>query len=162
LTLEKADRNISVLVIFAVISTALVWAGDIFSWAWIGNGFLIDIIVLVVAILLTGGVVYLFKRKSAFKTSQEESNDSSNAFCCLNCGNFLEVTDDSCPACGTPLPVCIVCFTPFKKGDIIVQLPCCSNYAHKEHLLNFYEIKGYCPKCLEPFSLKDLIEMTFG
>jgi len=161
LPLDKSDRNITILLISAIAITSLVWVGDIFSWAWVGNGFLLDIIFLFVAIVLTLGLVFLVKKIGRENAGPEiAAADQPTIFCCLNCGALLESSDECCPSCGTPLPVCAVCFSPFKRSEVIVQLPCCGSYGHKEHVLNYFDIKGLCPKCLQPFDPEELVNIN--
>lgn len=150
--------------IIGIILSSLAWAGDIFSWAWIGNGFIIDIIVAIVAIFLTIGTIYLYykyqERKKETTTHIEPDSTEKTIFTCFNCGEVMSNTDDLCPSCGSPKPVCSVCFSPLEKNEGIVKLSCCSAYAHEEHIINFIEIKGHCPKCQQEISRENLIKIS--
>ncbi|MBD3189193.1 MAG: hypothetical protein GF308_01040 [Candidatus Heimdallarchaeota archaeon] len=54
--------------IIGIILTSLAWIGDVVSWAWLGNGFTLDIILFLVAIILTILLIIMWKNQD--KTSQ--------------------------------------------------------------------------------------------
>lgn len=165
--IDKTDNVLLVLVIVGVVFTSLAWIGDIASWIYIGNGFTIDVILLVVAILLTLFTVFMrSKMKKDEKPTEEineelkelqeleeaeakmiEDTESDKIFYCSNCGALMTFSDDNCPSCGSAKPVCVVCLSDLKNDNVIVKLTCCSSYAHKEHIDNWVSVKGHCPKC---------------
>ena len=56
------------VILFLVIGsifTSLIWIGDIISWAFLGNGFTLDVILLIVAIGLTALMVSYSKKNKA-------------------------------------------------------------------------------------------------
>ncbi|NHK32883.1 MAG: hypothetical protein FK730_16165 [Asgard group archaeon] len=96
------------------------------------------------------------KEKSFSSNSMQEQQQVT----CFNCGEIFNKKNGHCSACGSPRPVCIVCFSEFRKKEVIIKLPCCSNYAHEEHIKNYLEIKGHCPKCHQEIKIEDLEEVT--
>ncbi len=62
------------------IFTSLIWIGDIVSWAIIGNGFTIDVILLIVAIGLTALMVYYSKKNKPPSKSFEKLADAELEF----------------------------------------------------------------------------------
>jgi len=168
-SIDKQDRTAIILITISIIFTSLVWIGDIISWSWVGNGFLIDIILLIVAIMLTIITFYLSqklrKNKLIIDTNIDvdlpNKKEKKTVFSCFNCGEILPDKEGLCPSCGSPKPVCAVCFSELTKKDDVVKLPCCSLYAHKLHILNYLEIKGLCPKCQQELSKEDLETVHF-
>ncbi|MBN1329518.1 MAG: hypothetical protein JXA54_08605 [Candidatus Heimdallarchaeota archaeon] len=169
LSTNKLDRTAIFLITISIIFTSLVWIGDIISWSWLGNGFLIDIILFIIAILLTILTVYLtqkLKRNKQdldilFENETIKSDEIETIFTCFNCGEILLDKEGLCPVCGSPKPVCAVCFSELTNKDEVVKLPCCSLYAHKLHILNYLEIKGQCPKCQQILFKEDLETVHF-
>ncbi len=161
----QEDRTFIGFIVICIILTSLVWVGDIFSWFWVGNGFVIDIIIAIIAIAITIATVFLYsKYKKRKLTAQkgmltDDSIQTHQQFTCFNCGEVVS-NKDHCSHCGSPLPVCIVCFSDFNKDDIIVQLPCCSNYAHEEHIKNYLNVKGICPKCQQEVKIENLEKIS--
>ena len=164
--IDTADKGLIILVIVGIIFTSFAWIGDIASWIIIGNGFLIDGILLVVAIVLTIGTVFirskLKKGKSVAVSEEDELVEeldetkedeeitlTDKLFTCNNCGANMTLLDVNCPSCGSSKPVCVVCLSELNKDDTIVKLTCCSSYAHKDHIDNWVSVKGHCPKCLK-------------
>ena len=114
---------------------------------------------------MTVAIYQRFKNK---KTEPIESpaledikSENDKLFTCFSCGEVLPAKTDLCSVCGSPRPVCVVCFSELHRSEALVKLPCCSNYAHEEHILNYLEIKGYCPKCQQKISKEDLEEISF-
>ena len=162
--IDKTDKGLIILVIFGIVFTSFAWIGDIASWIYIGNGFTIDIILLVVAIILTIGTVFIRSKAKKGKASaiseqeeliepfdkiegDEEIKLTDKMFTCVNCGANITLSDENCSSCGSSKPVCVVCLSELKENDTIVKLTCCSSYAHKEHIDNWVLVKGICPKC---------------
>ncbi|MBK5112401.1 MAG: hypothetical protein KGD59_06775 [Candidatus Heimdallarchaeota archaeon] len=162
--IDKTDKGLIILVIFGIVFTSFAWVGDIASWIYLGNGFTIDVILLVVAIILTIGTVFIRSKVKKGKSSaiseeeelieqldeikeDEEITLTDKIFTCSSCGVNMSLSDESCPSCESPKPVCIVCLSDLKEKDTIVKLTCCSSYAHKEHIDNWVSVKGHCPKC---------------
>jgi hypothetical protein len=57
---------------------------------------------------------------------------------------------------------CIVCNLPINKGEELVRCPCCGNLAHRDHMLEWLHIRGYCPVCSEKISESELEEAKQG
>ncbi|NHJ85484.1 MAG: hypothetical protein FK734_08480 [Asgard group archaeon] len=178
---KKQDAVLFSFLIVGILLTSLVWVGDIASWGIVGNGFIIDIIVLIVAILLTIGLVFLGKKYRERKAARASAiNETASIvfdnkpepkiesippptrdlyLTCPNCGEVIPIDADNCSSCGSPKPVCIVCFSPLKADEKIVKTPCCSTYAHYDHLVNLLAIKGFCPQCNSKLAKEQLIEL---
>jgi len=168
---KKLDTSAIVIIAIAITLTSLTWIGDIFSWAWVANGFIIDGIFLIVALAFTFGTYYLIsnlKKKKKLKDFSDDSLISTDepskeiTFTCFSCGEVLHSKEGLCSVCGSPKPVCVVCYSELHKDDDAVKLPCCSVYAHREHIVNYLEIKDCCPKCQQKFDIKELEDITFG
>lgn len=206
--ITNKDPSLAIFFIIGIILTSLAWIGDVVSWAWLGNGFTIDIILFVVAIILTIFLIIMWKNQE--KTSQIlfgkevstvpegekgkteittidelqqvpnkkqprkdyqlsisstpekiSQKDDAVLFTCPACGAMIDAEAMNCPACGSERPVCIVCLSNLEKREEIVITPCCRNYAHKKHLENWLEVKGYCPSCLKEIDQADLETVRF-
>ncbi|MFW9924094.1 MAG: RING finger domain-containing protein [Candidatus Thorarchaeota archaeon] len=201
---KKKDLSLVILLIVGITFTALAWVGDIISWSWIGNGFILDVILLVICIILTIGLVTFYrnykKRKSYPSLSQEQissltdeeiktkladdSLDSTSielikaefnkrkikskkfpigsiAITCPSCGFTLKFEEDKCSSCGSALPACVVCLSDFNITDEIVKTPCCQQYAHRDHILNWINVNGLCPSCKIELNKDELIKVHF-
>jgi hypothetical protein len=165
--LKKSDKVLFAVVIVSIIITSLVWIGDLASWIYIGNGFTIDVILLVVALAFTGFTIFMRnKMKKSDEPTEEidqdlkylqdleeaevkmtEETELDKILSCSSCGSLITIQEENCPSCGSAKPVCIVCLSDLKGEEEIVKLSCCSSYAHKEHIDNWVSIKGHCPKC---------------
>ena len=73
--IERTDKGLIALVIFSIVLTSFAWIGDIASWIYIGNGFQIDIILLVVAIALTIWTILIRNRVKKISEPQEEIDE---------------------------------------------------------------------------------------
>jgi hypothetical protein len=164
--IDRMDKALLIIVILGVVFTSLAWIGDIASWIYLGNGFIIDVILLVVAIFFTVITVF-FRSKMKKKEPTEDIGEEikeleefggaeakiavdaefDKFFSCSSCGASMTFSDENCPSCGSAKPVCVVCLSELKGDEVIVKLTCCSSYAHKEHIDNWVSVKGYCPKC---------------
>ncbi|MHA1578182.1 MAG: RING finger protein [Candidatus Freyarchaeota archaeon] len=51
---------------------------------------------------------------------------------------------------------CIVCNLKIKEGENIVYCPFCGLPSHRDHLLEWLKIKGFCPNCGKPLNIKDV------
>lgn len=163
------------MLIFAIFFTTLVWIGDIISWAWIGNGFTIDIVLFIIAVVVTIGVIGLFKSQKQ-KREKMNSEHSSNKIptidinespemlpiTCSSCGDAFQYRNEVCPSCGSEKPKCFVCLSDFSSQDDIIKTTCCQKYAHKEHVLNWLNIDGRCPNCKQEITKDDLIRVSFA
>ncbi len=170
--IKKQDKAAFIMIAIGIILTSLVWICDIASFAWLGNGFIIDFLLLTLAIILTIVTTYFWFRlkdkreKVVLETSENQKSIIDDegekvAFTCFNCGEIIIEKDGLCPSCGSPKPVCAVCFSELTRNDEVVKLSCCSLYAHKQHIFNYLEIKGQCPKCQQELSKEDLEEVHF-
>ena len=189
------------LIVICSILTSLAWIGDIVSWAIIGNGFTLDILLLFVALGLTVCVVVLHQKRkgesdnplrtltdnelrsklentsldkktktlveSELDTRRRKNADSlvakENAtfFTCSTCGEVIKSKDTNCSACNSQRPLCAVCQATLSPDDTVVRTSCCQCYAHKEHIINWISMKGYCPNCLQKIKESDLASIVF-
>jgi predicted RNA-binding Zn-ribbon protein involved in translation (DUF1610 family) len=66
---------------------------------------------------------------------------------CFYCG--LEIPRDAeyCPHCGESRVRCSVCLGDIASGDQFVKCPNCGVLSHRNHMLEWIKVKGYCPNC---------------
>ncbi|NHJ05650.1 MAG: RING-H2 finger protein [Candidatus Heimdallarchaeota archaeon] len=185
--------------IVGFITISITWLADIASWFYIGNGFTIDFIFLIFAMIITGVFSWFLvsiKRKSEQEnfsqtimdlTNQEtklEDEDSdeeiilikepvnnyeksniswrnSIPLTCNSCGELISSKNQNCSACNSKIPVCVICLSPLNISDEIVKTSCCQQYAHKEHIINWLNIKNTCPNCILELNKEDLILVHF-
>ena len=167
---KKRNPNYYFLVII-LIFVIFIWIGDISSWIYIGNGFIIDFILLFVAIIFTVGFIVFWRVSKKAKDLQTQTVERKNTsetllkttlentydkeidllpvtdFTCLACGEKLGNFNEICFSCGSTRPVCIVCLSTLNTNDCIVKLSCCSEFAHYEHIKNWIKIHKFCPSC---------------
>ncbi|NVM52286.1 MAG: hypothetical protein HWN66_01195 [Candidatus Helarchaeota archaeon] len=43
--------------------------------------------------------------------------------------------------------VCMVCNLPIYQDEPVLECPTCQSRAHRDHLLEWFKIKGFCPNC---------------
>ena len=177
--ITKTDRNLIGLIVASIIITSFAWIGDIASWIYLGNGFLLDFILLVIAILLTLGTIFLIrhrqnkpitstqsvKKKEITSTIKSEKKVKSRTskqtnFTCSSCGELFPVNETHCSSCGSTKPVCIVCLSDLGIEQEVVKLNCCSEYSHKEHIINWLNVKGFCPKCEKEIEKNDWMSVA--
>ncbi len=79
-TETKRDLGVILFLVIGSIFTSLIWIGDIVSWAFLGNGFTLDIILLIVAIGLTSLMVYYSKKTKIPSKSFENLADAELDF----------------------------------------------------------------------------------
>jgi hypothetical protein len=70
---------------------------------------------------------------------------------CYNCEDPFDPLEEICDKCGAPRPRCLICFQDLKPSEKqeVVQLPCCSIYSHKDHMLSWLKKNKKCPNCHE-------------
>lgn len=51
---------------------------------------------------------------------------------------------------------CTVCNLKIKVEDRKVYCPFCGLPAHRDHLLEWLKIKGFCPNCAKPLDIKEV------
>ena len=182
--ISDLDKSIAALVIGGIIFTSLAWIGDLASWLYLGNGFTLDVVLLVVAFVLTVSVILVWRNpektkrilgfedeSDVFDESSEEIDniptvedikkigelDPSVEFFCLSCGEIIGEFDGMCKDCGTLRPSCVVCGGFLSFADTIVQLPCCRNFGHQKHIEEHLKKKKSCPNCEEKITKEDLL-----
>lgn len=66
---------------------------------------------------------------------------------CVYCG--LEVPENAnyCPRCHGIIANCSVCSQNIASGDRFLECPHCGTLSHRDHLLEWIKVKGYCPSC---------------
>lgn len=188
----------SALKIFGFIVVTITWLADIASWFYIGNGFTIDFIFLIFAIIITGIFSWFLvsiKRKSDLEnfsqtiielanqdTKSEDETDekfllnnvpvinnekakvswrNSIPLTCSSCGELISSKIQNCSSCNSKIPVCVICLSVLNPGNEIVKTSCCQQYAHKEHIINWLNIKNTCPNCKQELNKEDLILVHF-
>ncbi|MHA1557185.1 MAG: RING finger protein [Candidatus Heimdallarchaeota archaeon] len=72
--------GVILFLVLGSIFTSLIWIGDIVSWAIIGNGFTIDVILLIVAIGMTALMVYYSKKNKPPSKSFKKFADAELEF----------------------------------------------------------------------------------
>ena len=72
----KQDMGLLSLIIICSILTSLAWVGDIVSWAIIGNGFTLDILLFFVAVGLTIAVVILSRKRRESENQLHKLTDN--------------------------------------------------------------------------------------
>ena len=183
--ISELDKSIAALIIGGIIFTSLAWLGDIASWLYLGNGFTLDIVLLIVALVLTFFIVLIWKNPEKTKQflSLDEASESEEEetmeehpdvmitetvkmldkpvqgvdFFCQNCGEIIGEFDGICKQCGTLRPSCIVCGGFLSFADSIVQLSCCRNFGHRNHLEEHLKKKKTCPNCEENITEENLL-----
>ncbi|MEM3585844.1 MAG: hypothetical protein QXO71_00860 [Candidatus Jordarchaeaceae archaeon] len=56
----------------------------------------------------------------------------------------------------TKLSRCTVCNLEIKEENRKVHCPFCGLPAHRDHLLEWLKIKGFCPNCAKPLDIKEV------
>jgi hypothetical protein len=77
---------------------------------------------------------------------------------CPSCGELYPSDTPFCPSCGAEREKCTVCLLPMAPGSEITKCPHCGGIAHKDHLLEWIKVKGFCPKCKNKLTEYDLIQ----
>ncbi len=77
--INRTDRNLIGLIVASIIITSFVWIGDVASWAYLGNGFVNDFVLLIIAILLTLGTIFLIRFNQNKKVSSTRYRDTKKA-----------------------------------------------------------------------------------
>ncbi|WXG39494.1 MAG: hypothetical protein WED07_01445 [Candidatus Freyarchaeum deiterrae] len=50
-----------------------------------------------------------------------------------------------------------MCSESISSGEAIVKCPRCGVLSHRDHLLEWIKVKGYCPSCKERLSQEDIV-----
>lgn len=75
---------------------------------------------------------------------------------CVSCGFSFPAELDICPECGEERARCSVCQLDIVFGDDLVRCPYCGVPSHRDHLLEWIRIKGFCPTCRKELSAETL------
>nr|MDO8082912.1 DUF2341 domain-containing protein [Candidatus Freyarchaeota archaeon] len=78
-------------------------------------------------------------------------------WCCMFCGTELTEDKKFCPSCGRARLKCPVCQIDIVLGDPLVKCPNCGTLGHKDHLLEWVKVKGYCPSCKKKLRETDIV-----
>jgi len=78
------------------------------------------------------------------------------AVSCVSCGFSFPAELDICPECGEERARCSVCQLDIVFGDDLVRCPYCGVPSHRDHLLEWIKIKGFCPTCRKELSAETL------
>ncbi|MHA1912368.1 MAG: RING finger protein [Candidatus Kariarchaeaceae archaeon] len=76
---------------------------------------------------------------------------------CYHCGTEVENPDLPCPSCNKASPKCAVCRGALVTTDNIVSCPHCKHMAHRDHILNWLNIRSSCPLCKGQLSERTLV-----
>ena len=76
---------------------------------------------------------------------------------CYHCGTEIEKPDLPCPSCSKASPKCSVCRGALVTTDNIVSCPHCQHMAHKEHIMNWLNIRSSCPLCKGQLTERSLV-----
>ncbi|MFB0559831.1 MAG: right-handed parallel beta-helix repeat-containing protein [Candidatus Lokiarchaeia archaeon] len=76
---------------------------------------------------------------------------------CVYCGCELSENAKFCPLCGKAIAICSVCNRDILSGEVFVECPYCHVPSHRDHLLEWIKVKGYCPNCKERLSRLDIV-----
>ena len=109
------------------------------------------------------GIGILFVFSDLFERSEEVSEQqiifevkhtsSTRRPKCLYCGSEILENANFCIFCGEARAICSVCNLDIIPGDPIVRCPHCGVLNHKDHLLEWIKVRGYCPNCREKLNL---------
>ncbi|MHA1604451.1 MAG: hypothetical protein ACTSWF_07365, partial [Candidatus Freyarchaeota archaeon] len=75
---------------------------------------------------------------------------------CVFCGGNFPEELDICPECGKERVRCSVCQLNIVFGDDVVRCPHCCVLSHRDHLLEWIKIRGFCPNCRERLIESDI------
>ncbi len=75
---------------------------------------------------------------------------------CVFCGGIFPEELDICPECGEERVRCSVCQLNIVFGDDVVRCPHCGVLSHRDHLLEWIKIRGFCPNCRERLIESDI------
>ncbi|MGC9780637.1 MAG: hypothetical protein HZR80_15445 [Candidatus Heimdallarchaeota archaeon] len=108
--INRTDRNLIGLIVASIIITSFVWIGDVASWAYLGNGFVIDFVLLIIAILLTLGTIFLIRFNHDRKVSSARSTETQKKHPAIESEKKSKVRSHkkatlSCSSCGELFPV---------------------------------------------------------
>ncbi len=117
-----------------------------------------------VAFTITAVIGYgLWRRREKELLKQEfildiNRTDISRKPNCIYCGSAVLENAKFCIFCGKDIiEKCSVCNRDIISGDQIVRCPSCHIPSHRDHLLEWIKIKGYCPNCKEKLSRLDFL-----
>jgi uncharacterized Zn-finger protein len=75
---------------------------------------------------------------------------------CLFCGSEITNDAETCPNCGKARAKCPVCWNDISPEDRFAKCPYCDTLYHRDHLLEWMKVKGFCPNCQNKLSRKDI------
>jgi hypothetical protein len=75
---------------------------------------------------------------------------------CFFCGAEIPKNAEYCPRCGEARARCSVCNNDIVSKDLYVKCPYCGALSHREHLLEWIKVKGYCPNCRDRLKETDV------
>jgi hypothetical protein len=79
---------------------------------------------------------------------------------CVFCGGNFPEELDICPECGEERVKCSVCQLNIAFGDDVVRCPHCGVLSHRDHLLEWIKIRGFCPNCREKLSKVEIKKLA--
>ncbi|MFB0563938.1 MAG: RING finger protein [Candidatus Lokiarchaeia archaeon] len=75
---------------------------------------------------------------------------------CVFCGGNFPEELDICPECGEERVKCSVCQLKIIFGDNVIRCPHCGVLSHRDHILEWIKIRGFCPNCREILSENEI------
>ncbi|MHA1168252.1 MAG: double zinc ribbon domain-containing protein [Candidatus Hodarchaeales archaeon] len=76
---------------------------------------------------------------------------------CRKCGSILPVTEKNCSECGALRVKCQICKRNINFTDISGSCPECLNEFHYSHLRETIKVTGKCPMCRIPLKEEEII-----
>lgn len=75
---------------------------------------------------------------------------------CLFCGSEITKDTESCPNCGKAKAKCPVCWNDIFPEENFVKCPHCDTLYHRDHLLEWIKVRGFCPNCMNKLNRTDI------
>lgn len=75
---------------------------------------------------------------------------------CMSCGETVKAEGTVCTKCGNLLHRCMVCQRRIGQGEGHSRCPFCGTLAHRDHLLQWLDIRTVCPHCQRTLHPREL------
>ncbi|MHA1462835.1 MAG: HEAT repeat domain-containing protein, partial [Candidatus Heimdallarchaeota archaeon] len=80
---------------------------------------------------------------------------------CFDCKYPIKIEENICPSCKGEIPKCPICKLPISEKDYIGICEKCNVKGHLTHFREWVEVKGTCPRCLQPTKVKVITHKRF-
>ncbi|MGQ9723555.1 MAG: hypothetical protein ACUVXA_19820 [Candidatus Jordarchaeum sp.] len=77
---------------------------------------------------------------------------------CMFCGGNFPEGGDICPERGEERVRCSVCQLKIVFDDDVIRCLHCGVLSHRDHLLEWIKIRGFCPNCRERLIENDITD----